>query len=152
MKTLLTLLLTITITNLQAQTFVKNEVDEFTGKRIMIIDGGFIDVDSEDAQVRMYAAVQDDYKIVTLLSLSNEWQFLGEEYVYLLYDGERMRKKLHQVDSKLAGESMFLREVYFFHIEDDFLPGKLRARIGSLEMTFTTDALQSIHLLQEKTN
>jgi hypothetical protein len=86
-------MLTLAVTDVTAQDFARNKVDEFTGERT--VQTPFVDIEveeegSESILLKEACALNMDGQWILIINTaSKSWAYIGSDTAYFLVDGER---------------------------------------------------------------
>lgn len=94
------------LTELNGQSLVKNEEDEFTGDRV--IQSEFVKIDHEGYRGTAYISafyVEGTYALVITISSNDSWQLLGTETASFFIDGERESYSLERIGTDVSSDT-----------------------------------------------
>lgn len=150
MKTLLTILILAFTVQVNAQELVKNEVDEFTGDKVIQSSYELIEHTGFSGGVYLSAFYSDSPVLMINVLSRDSWQILGAKSARFLIDGERIEHSLHQIDTEIESGSVVesygiiltKKELAELANADD-----IRFRINRNVYTVTQNAKAGIQLL-----
>jgi hypothetical protein len=158
MKKLITLLAITLVIAMQAnaQGLIKNEIDEFSGNRI--IQSDYIKIDHEGFSGRAFTTAmysEGDYFLVLNTYSNDSWQLLSTDSADFVIDGQRSTKDLYNVDSDVDG-GVVMESKAFILSKDEFeefaSAETVKFRANRNIYTLTDKAKQGIRIVLTEIN
>lgn len=150
MKTLLTVLLLAFTIQVNAQELVKNQVDEFTGNKVIQSSYEIIEHTGFSGRAYLSTFYSDSPVLMINVISRDSWQILGAKKAQFIIDEERKEYSLHQIDTEIQSGSVI--ESYGIIMTKKELvqlanASDIRFRINRNVYTVTQNAKGGIQLL-----
>lgn len=139
------------MTVLNGQSIIKNEVDEFTGNRVIQSDYERIEHDGFSGRAFVSAFYNEGTYLLVLTVRSNDsWQLLSTDAAYFIIDGERESYNINQFESDVSNDSTMMQYSITLSESEFESFGKaeeIKFRINRNVYTLSQEAIKSFSLV-----